>query len=174
MRVILLAAIFLLASCVSDNHQDLAAFIDEVNHKSAPKVVEVPIQKVYQPYTYDVASYRSPFQLSMTPLRKKSLPHKTDSLVKPDFNRAKQPLEAFSIEQLTMVGTLSQSTLRWALLMTGNGDIHKVTAGHIIGKNHGHIQAIDNDSITIKEIISNGQSTWTHRVRVLKIQDIQQ
>ena len=174
MNIILLMVIFLLASCASDNHRDLAAFIHEVNHNSVPKVVKVPILEVYQPYTYDVASYRSPFQLSLKPLGKKNLLNKKDSLIKPDFKRAKQPLENFPIEQLTMVGTLSQSTLRWALLMTANGDIHKVTAGHFVGKNHGHIQAIDNDSISIKEIISNGQNTWTHRVRFLKIQDIQQ
>ena len=57
MNIILLMVIFLLASCASDNHQDLAAFIHEVNHNSVPKVVKVPIQEVYQPYTYDVASY---------------------------------------------------------------------------------------------------------------------
>ena len=162
---------FILASCASDNHQDLNAFIDKVNLNSSPKLIEMPLDKNYQPFKYNVASYRSPFQLPLEPSHEKPLSFNKNNIIEPDFIRVRHPLEMFPIDKITMVGTISRSSIRWALLMTKSGEIHKVKEGYFVGKNHGNITTVESDSITIKEIISNGKSTWTNRVRVLKMQE---
>tara|TARA_B100000767_G_scaffold274686_1_gene308504 strand:- start:804 stop:1328 length:525 start_codon:yes stop_codon:yes gene_type:complete len=174
MRSVILCVVVFLSSCGGNNHQDLAAFIDAVSRDAVPTVIDIPKSESYHSFKYDVASYRSPFTPAIDSLPEKNLSHNEQDMVKPDFNRAKHYLESIQIEKMTMVGTISQFSIQWALLMTSNGQIHKVKKGQFIGRNHGRVTDVSNEYLQVNEIISNGQNTWANRVRTIKMQVIKQ
>ena len=90
--------------------------------------------------------------------------------VKPDSNRSKEYLEAFSVESLTMVGTLEKDGEFFALVNDELGSVHYVKEGNYLGKNHGKIVRATPTNIQIMEIISAGGG-WLERPRTLELRE---
>ena len=79
-----------------------------------------------------------------------------DDGVRPDPNRRKEELEAFSLDQLRMVGTLEQDEQTWGLVKTSDGTIHRVAPGNYMGQNDGRITRISEDKIELIELVPTG------------------
>jgi len=82
--------------------------------------------------------------------------------VQPDLNRPKEPLEAFPLEQLAMVGTLEQNRNMYALVRAGS-NLFRVKKGNYMGPNFGVITAIDNGQIKLKEVVQDSGGDWVER-----------
>jgi type IV pilus assembly protein PilP len=91
--------------------------------------------------------------------------------VKPDVKRAKELLESFNIEAISIGGTREQGGTVWALVDDGSGSVHQVLRGNYLGRNHGQIVEIQHDSVSILEIISNGPDSWIERPRTLTLKE---
>ena len=86
---------------------------------------------------------------------------------KPDFDRPKEPLEAFKLENLRMVGTihmLEQGELT-ALISDANGEIHRIKRGNHAGRNYGEIITVNETQLDLMEIVPNGRDGWMKRPR---------
>lgn len=95
-----------------------------------------------------------------------------DSLA-PSQNRQKQALEAFPLDTLRFVGTLSQNSEIWALIKQPDLQITHVRVGDYMGQNYGRIQLIEHDLIQLVETIKNS-GAWEHHVTLLKLVDKQE
>ena len=92
--------------------------------------------------------------------------------VTPDFNRPKELLEDFSIEALSMVGTISKpNDTLFALIRDNRAGIHRVSEGNYIGRNHGKVMTIKPTKIDIVELIPDGQDGWVERPRSMVLRD---
>ena len=83
--------------------------------------------------------------------------------VHPDTNRRKEPLETFPLDSLRMVGTLEQHNKLWALVADPNGVVYRIAKGNYVGQNHGRIDNISNDKITLTEIVPDPSGGWRER-----------
>jgi type IV pilus assembly protein PilP len=164
-----LALIFLLAGCSSSEHTDLDDFMAQVRAQPQGVIAPIPIFKTYQAFRYNAAAMRSPFEVPVKIREIASLSMSSD--VKPNQRRAKELLEGFNIEAISMVGTLEQRGTVWALVDDGGGSVHQVLNGNYLGKNHGRIVEIRHDSIALIEIIANGPDSWIERPRTLKLKE---
>ncbi len=110
-RLLVPVALVALAGCSSDI-DDLKQFVRDSDKRVPPKIDPLPAVKPFEPFTYEGFDLPDPFKP-----RKLTGP-KTGAQggVAPDLNRRKEPLEAFPLEQLKMVGTLSQSNEVYALV----------------------------------------------------------
>ncbi|RMF17861.1 MAG: pilus assembly protein PilP [Gammaproteobacteria bacterium] len=154
----------------SGDFSDLEAFVAEVKARPKGRIEPLPEFKVYQAFTYSAANLRSPFQPPQD-VKLAEVEAKPKSNIKPDFDRPKEPLEAFALSSLNMVGTIRKAgdpTL-YALIADDQGGIHRVRVGNYIGKNFGRITALDETHIEIVEIVSDGQGGWFERPRSLSI-----
>ena len=91
----------------------------------------------------------------------------------PDFDRPKELLEEFSIDALTMVGTLSRPGNKlFSLIRDNKAGIHRVSIGNYMGRNHGRVVEITDIKIDVVELIPDGEEGWVERPRaiVLKIE----
>ena len=94
------------------------------------------------------------------------------SNVKPDLQRPKEYLENFSVDAITMVGTLALTEEDvWALLDDAEGGVHRVKVGNYVGRNHGKVVSINPGSVDLIEIVPDGHGGWLERPRAIKLQD---
>jgi len=83
--------------------------------------------------------------------------------LRPDLNRAREPLEDYPLDSLRMVGTLSRDRRKWSLIQDQEGAIHRVQVGNYMGQNYGKITAITEQSTDLIEIVDDGQGGWIER-----------
>ena len=94
--------------------------------------------------------------------------------LQPDLKRVREPLEAYPLENLKMVGTLSQQKQVFALIKTPDSNLFRVKQGNYLGQNFGLITEINEGSVKLKEIVQDSAGDWTERVSTLQLQDEQE
>jgi type IV pilus assembly protein PilP len=91
-------------------------------------------------------------------------------LVAPHLNRRKEPLEAFPLDAMTMVGSLDRSGQKVALVRVDNL-LHQVRAGNYLGQNYGQVIKIDENEVVLREIVQDAAGEWIERNTVLQLQE---
>ncbi len=86
----------------------------------------------------------------------------------PDAARPKEPLEAYPLESLKMVGTLSQKGVTYALVRA-DSSVYRVKIGNYLGQNFGVITGITDNLINLKELVQDASGDWTERKIALQI-----
>ena len=101
-------------------------------------------------------------------------PLKGASKLAPDLNRRKEPLEAFPLESLAMVGTLQRGKSRFALVRTTDKDVYQVKVGNYMGQNFGVVIGIEDTEIKLKELVQDGAGDWTERSSTIQLAEADQ
>jgi len=127
------------------------------------KLDPLPQVKPYEPFTYNAFDLADPFK------PRKIEPVKSGGALAPDLNRRKEPLEAFPLETLQMVGTLQRGRSTFALVRTTDKDIYQVRVGNYLGQNFGVIIGISDSEIRLKELVQDGSGDWTERSSTLQL-----
>ena len=150
---------------------DLTAQLEAIKARPAGKIKPPPKFETFESYIYNASVLRSPFEPPIVELE--SNPILQDDGIKPDENRVREPLESFSIESLTMVGTIDnlEKGLN-ALIRDNKGAVVPVVIGNFMGKNHGRIVEIRKNKIILEELIPNGVGGWIRRPRTIVSKDV--
>lgn len=152
----------LLAAC-ADEPSDLKRFVTE-QEKSLPRRIDaLPEVKPFEPFGYEGFDLPDPFKP-----RKLAVKQNDGGGLQPDLNRRKEPLEAFPLEQLKMVGTLQQGGEIFALVKADR-TLYRVKKGNYMGQNFGLITEITEGEVKLKEIVQDGTGDWAERVSSLPL-----
>ena len=89
----------------------------------------------------------------------------------PDPRRRKQPLEKFSISDLTMRGTLGELGVTWGLIEASDFTLHRVATGGYVGLYNGKITAVNQQSVAVVELIPDGAGCWVERETVITMNE---
>jgi len=84
----------------------------------------------------------------------------------------KEPLEAFPLESIQMLGTITQDKETFALVKAGP-NLYRVKKGNYMGQNFGVITAIDEGGIKLKELVQDGTGEWVERASALQLVEVQ-
>lgn len=154
-----------LASCGGESYSDLRQFVKESENLPHGRIPPLPDVKPYEPFTYDAYNLVDPFK------PRKIEPPKTlaGGGIQPDLVRRKEPLEAYPLENLRMVGTLQQSKATYALVKSPDNNLFRVKSGNYLGQNFGLITEISESTIKLKEIVQDSGGDWTERVSTLTL-----
>ena len=163
--IAVLAAAALVAGCGGDSHQDLRNWMAEQGKNSKGRLDPLPQIKPYEPFAYNAYDLPDPFK------PRKIEPQKGSSKLAPDLTRRREPLEAYPLESLSMVGTLERGKGVYALVRTPEKDIYQVRAGNYMGQNFGVIVSIGDGDIQLKELVQDGAGDWTERTSKLQLAD---
>jgi type IV pilus assembly protein PilP len=90
------------------------------------------------------------------------------SKLAPDLNRPKEPLEAFALEAIQMLGTITQNKETFALVKAGT-NLYRVRKGMYLGQNFGVITGIDESQIALKELVQDSGGEWVERASQLQL-----
>ena len=157
-------AMALLTACGGESHQDLRVWMSEQGKGARGKLDPLPQIKPYDPFAYNALDLPDPFK------PRKIEPTKGASKLAPDLTRRKEPLEAYPLESLAMVGTLERNKTTFALVRTPDRDIYQVRAGNYLGQNFGVVTGIGEGEVKLKELIQDGAGDWTERSSTLQLQ----
>jgi type IV pilus assembly protein PilP len=163
-QLILLMAMGL--SACSQSNDDLYNFIEETKSKHLGSVQPLPTFEPYKSFAYPAAGLRDPFEstFDIEPDQQVS-----QSSLRPNTNRPKEPLENFPLDTLSMVGILEQAPNTWGLVKDPNNVVHRVQVGNYAGQNEGEIVAVSEKQIDIVEIIPDGMGGYIERTASLAI-----
>ena len=152
-----------LGACGGSGHPDLDSWMKEQGKTVKGKLEPLPQIKPYDPFTYNAFDLPDPFK------PRKIEPAKGAGNKGPDLARRKEPLEAFPLESLNMVGTLEKGKAVYALVRTPEKDLYQVRQGNYLGQNYGVIVGVTDGEIRLKELVQDGAGDWTERSSTLQL-----
>ena len=158
------AAALVVAGCSSEL-DELKQFVRDSEKGLPRKIDSLPSVKPFEPFTYEGFDLPDPFKpRKLTPPKDQG----AGGGVAPDLNRRKEPLEAFPLEQLKMVGTLSQLNETFALVRADK-TLYRVKKGNYMGQNFGVITEIDEAQVSLKELVQDAAGDWVERSSALQL-----
>ena len=164
MRIWFLPVAALVLTSCSSELDELKQFVKD-SEKNLPRKIEpLPAVKPFEPFTYEGFDLPDPFK----PRKITAAKDGTGGGIAPDFNRRKEPLEAYPLEQLKMVGTLQQGKEVFGIVRAEK-TLYRVKKGNYMGQNFGLISEITDAEITLKEIVQDSAGDWAERQSVLPL-----
>jgi len=167
LRILVLAcACAGLVSCGGERYSDLRQFVKESDNLPRGRIPPLPEVKPYEPFPYDAYTLIDPFkQRKIEPLKSGA------GGIQPDLSRRKEPLEAYPVESLRMVGMLQQNKTNYALVKSPDNNLFRVKVGNYMGQNFGLIAEITDSTIRLKEIVQDSGGDWTERMSTMTLVD---
>jgi type IV pilus assembly protein PilP len=166
-RIAVSIALALLAACGGEEHGDLKQELNAMTKDLRGRVDPLPQVRPYEPVPYTSEALIDPFRPERIEVAKAGGPPVIKGRA-PDTNRPKEPLEAFALESIQMLGTITQGPETYALVKAGS-NLYRVKKGNYMGQNFGVITSIDEGQISLKEIVQDGTGEWTERVSSLQL-----
>ena len=163
-RLFLFCSAVALAGCGGGDMADLRAFVQNSGKDMQGKIEPLPEVKAYEPFTYGAFDLPDPF-------KPRKLSVGGGGGAQPDFNRPKEPLEAYSLETLQMVGMVSRKGVIHAVIRTPDKAIYHVRTGNYAGQNFGLITKITDSEVTLREIVQDSAGDWSERISTLILQE---
>jgi type IV pilus assembly protein PilP len=151
----------LIVGCGGDGMSELQAYVQSTNARPPGRIDPLPEIKPIETFVYEPGERRDPFVPDAQAMPAE--PVVDDTGLAPDPNRPKEELERVPLDSLRMVGTLDQDDIRWGLIRTKEGTLHRVKVGHYLGMNNGQIISIDDTAIQLTEIVSDAPGQWRER-----------
>lgn len=158
-----------LTACGSDDVTDLHKYIQEVKARPKGAIEPLPETKIVESFIFKPDGLRDPFRPMEVKLEDSRADVAGYSGIRPDTERRKEELEAFSLDTLRMVGTLTDQNGLWGLVKTKDGTIHSVQVGNYMGQNYGKIVRILEDKIELREIVPDKPGTWREQQAILAL-----
>lgn len=166
-------AVLGLQGCGSSNEDELREWMAQLRATTRPHVTPLSEPKRFQPENYVVDNAADPFnpaKLTQALRRDSTQVAANATLIAPEMARRKEPLEAFPLDAMTMVGSLNKGGVPTALLKVDNL-IYQVRVGNYLGQNYGKITRITETAIQLREIVQDATGDWIERPATLDLQE---
>lgn len=165
LALVLLTIPLLLLGCAAEEHQDLREWMREEAKGMKGKVPPLPEITAFPVVAYETEGLTPPFATG-----KISTQDAVADKTAPDRARPPEPLEAFPIEDLKLVGVVTIGAVPYAMIQTPAPNKPKhVRVGEYIGRNFGRITAITQDGLTVLETIKDANGAWVPTERQLTV-----
>lgn len=159
-----LAASFALSGC-APGMADLQAWVAEVKARPPKPLDPLPVMQQFETFEYAAQAMRDPFS---GPLAENE--GGADSGLRPDPTRRKEPLEAYPLDSMSMVGSFVKAGTSFALLRVDNL-LYQVKVGDYLGQNYGRITKIGETDLALREVVQDAAGEWTERISSLQLQE---
>jgi type IV pilus assembly protein PilP len=168
-RGLALAAVLLGAGCGGEEHSDLKEELNQLTKDLRGRVDPLPQVRPYEPVPYTAEGQIDPFRperIEVAGSNRES--SASTALIDEQKKRPPEPLEAFPLESIQMLGTITQAKETFALVKAGP-NLYRVKKGNYMGQNFGVITGIDEAQISLKELVQDSTGDWVERVSALQL-----
>jgi type IV pilus assembly protein PilP len=167
------ALALLVAGCSQSGQEELQAWMNEQRAQTRPKVQPIPEPKKFAPQAYTQERVTDPFsnqKLTQAFKRESSQSTSNAGLVAPELVRRKEPLEAYPLDTMAMVGSLLKAGNPVALVRVDNL-LHQVRPGNYLGQNYGRVVKVGETEVMLREIVQDAAGEWIERTATLQLQE---
>ena len=166
--VLALAAV-LVAGCGGEQ-DELQQWMEQQRREVRPNVTPVSAPKRFNPEPYAQLASVEPFSTQKLSVAIKQEARQPNSLLASELNRRKEPLEAYPLDSMGMVGSVNKNGRPFALLRVDRL-LYQVKVGDYLGQNYGRITGISETEITLREIVQDAAGEWIERSAALQLQE---
>ncbi len=167
--LISIAAGALLAGCGAET-EELQVWMDQQQREVKPNVAPLQPPARFEPKQYTATQAVEPFSPQKLSVALRQEARQPNSLMAAELNRRKEPLEAFPLDSMAMVGSVSKQGQPVALLRVDKL-LYQVKLNDYIGQNYGRITRITETEITLREIVQDAAGEWIERPATLQLQE---
>ncbi|MFG6667281.1 pilus assembly protein PilP [Halomonas sp. HNIBRBA4712] len=168
-RIMALVPLVALAGCNDAQLDQLDATLADIRRAPSTQApLEIAPFPEPQVLNYRYSESRSPFLAPERLTRSETIASRNSALA-PDTQRPLEPLEAFALTSLRLVGTLTMGGQRIALIATPDGSVVNVREGNHMGANYGEITRITRDEVTLVERIFDEREGWQQSPAALSL-----
>jgi type IV pilus assembly protein PilP len=164
-----LMAATLLAGCGAE-HEELQEWMERQRREAKPNVTPLSPPKKFDPQPYTAAQALDPFSAQKLSAGAKADTVQPNPLLVAELARRKEPLEAFPLDSMTMVGSVAKQGTPYALLRVDKL-LYQVRPGDYLGQNYGRINKITETQIVLREIVQDAAGEWIERAATLQLQE---
>lgn len=158
-------ALLVLAGCQDADLDALQARLETLRNKPRGEIAELPEMPYYTVAAYHGAARRSPFVADDGEAEVAAV----EQAPLPDADRPRQPLEAYELDDLELVGTLSVGQTPSGLVRAPDGRIHRLFIGDYLGRDRGRVVDVGRRSLSLMETVRDQQGGWTQRPQRLEM-----
>ena len=162
-----MAMVALLAGCGADT-DELQRWMEQQRREAKPNVTPLQAPKKFDPHPYTANAGVEPFSNQKLTVALKQEARQPNSLLSAELNRRKEPLEAFPLDSMSMVGSVAKQGQPSALLKVDNL-LYQVKVGDYLGQNYGRILRIGETDISLREIVQDAAGEWIERPATLQL-----
>jgi type IV pilus assembly protein PilP len=164
-----MAAAVTLAGCGGDEYGDLKEELNQLTKDLRGRVDPLPQVRPYEPVPYTAEGQIDPFRPERIEVAGAGrAASASTALIEEQKKRPPEPLEAFPLESIQMLGTITQEKETFALVKAGP-NLYRVRKGMYMGQNFGVITSIDEAAISLKELVQDSGGEWVERASALQL-----
>jgi type IV pilus assembly protein PilP len=163
------ACLTLLAGC-GDTQDELQQWTEQQRREVKPNVPPLSAPKKFLPQAYMAATGVEPFSMQKLTVAIKQESRQSNALLAAEINRRKEPLEAYPVDSMSMVGSVTKLGRPYALLRVDNL-LYQVKLGDYLGQNYGKVTRITETDISYREIVQDAAGEWIERTNSLQLQE---
>lgn len=167
----LLAGLVVLSGCTSSEQDELQAWMQAERNAIKPSVQPIPEPTRFVPQPYGVEREIPPFsveKLASLLRGTQTASASSSALIEPELARRRQPLEAFPLDAMRMVGSLDRSGELVALVRVDRL-LYQVRPGNYLGQNFGRVTRITETEVVLREIVQDAAGEWIERPTALQL-----
>jgi type IV pilus assembly protein PilP len=168
-RTCALLAVAALAGCSAD-HDELRAWMEQQRREAKPSVKPLQAPKKFDPQPYNSAQAVEPFSTQKLTVALKQEARQPNSIMAAELNRRKEPLEAYPLDSMSMVGSVNKQGQPYALLRVDNL-LYQVKLGDHLGQNYGLITKIAETEVVLRELVMDSGGEMIERPATLQLQE---
>lgn len=167
--LVALGAALTLGACSADQ-EELQQWMEQQRREVRPNVQPLTPPKRFDPQPYNLAQSVEPFSPQKLTVALKQEARQPNSLLSAELNRRKEPLEAYPLDSMSMVGSITKLGAPYALLRVDNL-LYQVKVGDYLGQNYGRVMRIGETEISLREIVQDAAGEWIERPTTLQLQE---
>lgn len=171
--LLLIASSLLLSACGLGADEELPQWMARQRAEAKARIEPISEPKPYTPKAYSDEGAIDPFnreKLTQALRRDAGQATANAALLAPELARRKEPLEAYPLDAMTMVGSLTKQGKPVALVRVDNL-IYQVRLGQYLGQNYGRIVKVGDSEVVLREIVQDPSGEWVERAATLQLQE---
>lgn len=168
-KVAAVAAAAVLAGCGAQQ-DELQQWMAQQRNEVKPNVEPLAAPKKFEAQPYRMADGTDPFSAQKLSVALRQETRQPSSLLAAEMNRRKEPLEAYPLDSMSMVGSVSRQGRQYALLKVDRL-LYQVKAGDYLGQNFGKVVKITETDVSLREIVQDAAGEWIERMSSLQLQE---
>jgi type IV pilus assembly protein PilP len=168
-RCALVMSLLVLAACGAEQ-EELGQWMEQQRREVKPNITPLSPPKKFIPQAYVALTGVEPFSTQKLTVALKQEARQPNSLLAGEINRRKEPLEAYPLDSMSMVGSVNRAGRPYALLRVDNL-LYQVKQGDYLGQNYGKITKISETDVALREIVQDAAGEWIERSSALQLQE---
>ncbi len=162
-----LALTGVLAACGAEL-SELDEWMGQQKREVKPNVAPLAPPKKFDPRPYAAGDAVDPFSNQKLAVALKRDERAPSSLLASELQRRKEPLEAYPLDTMSMVGSINKQGRPYALLRVDNLLYH-VKVGDYLGQNYGRILRVGETELVLREVVQDAAGEWIERNSSLQL-----